>query len=198
MCWWVLVHLGGDQRVFFVCKFLSNGKSKRCLWIGKWGKIYFKVVWSNVSQLVGFVHIYSEHLYHLDATSLVDGLWWRGQILLLKIRVSCSHNSLLLHSLLELFCFVLSSSPPPYNPSCLFATRHNTSGFSKILSIIVEEARHERFLWRSVVKVVKLCNGLWTLEPWKLLNIIDHHHWLCHCSSSPMIRHSWIIFSWWL
>jgi hypothetical protein len=102
----------------------------------KGGKyIYFEVVCSNLSQLLGFVRIYSSHLRHLDATSPVDGLWWRCQILLLKIRVPCSHNSLLLHSLLELLCYVLSSSPPPYNPSCLFATHHNTSRFSKILQV---------------------------------------------------------------
>jgi hypothetical protein len=124
------VHLGGDQRVFFLCEFLSKGKSST----------------------------YSSHLHHLDATSPVDGLWWRGQMISLKIRVSCSHNSLLLHSLLELLCFVLSSSPPPYNPSCLFATRHDMSRFSKILQIIVEDAWQRRFLWRLVVKVVKLCN----------------------------------------
>jgi hypothetical protein len=29
---------------------------------------------------------------HLDATSTIDGLWWRGQILVLKIRISHSHN----------------------------------------------------------------------------------------------------------
>jgi len=77
-------HLGGDQWGWIfverqINKVLANRK------VGK--KNYVKVVWSNVSQLLGFVCIYSSHLCHLDATSIVDGLWWRGQILSLKIRV---------------------------------------------------------------------------------------------------------------
>jgi len=47
-----------------------------------------------VFQGVGSVSTLPQKLVvsHLDATSTIDGLWWRGQILVLKIRISHSHN----------------------------------------------------------------------------------------------------------
>jgi len=66
----------GQISVFILgVNFHQKVNQKRCILIGKGKtKINFKVVSSNAPKLLDFVRIYGSHLWHLDATSTIDGL----------------------------------------------------------------------------------------------------------------------------
>jgi hypothetical protein len=99
----------------------------------------------NAPKSLDFFSIYGSHLLHLDATSTIDGLWWKGQILPLKIRVSRSHTppfSYIESLSFFILCWVHHLHLQVFHSSSWLAI---ALGFCKILQMTIENAQRLEF-----------------------------------------------------
>ncbi len=140
-----------------------------------------KKIKPNVPKSLDFVHIHGSHLCHLDVTFTINGLWHGGQIILLKIRVSCSHNlffSYICHLSFLALCWVCHLHLPVLHFSLSLAIGHqNFARFCKLMMKMHNIWTLGWLLWGWSHEVcnVNMDFELWTLESfgscWTLLTL---------------------------